>query len=92
MKKKKEIKFMSTVAKDIILTKFKDGMTLLQVQKLFYKIMRRHGIKEGTKSGNGRIVSNFEWTMCKELFIQTLDGYLKMEFFGFKTPRDLEQY
>jgi len=91
---KKEIKFMSTVAKDIIQLKFKPTMTLQQAETRFYGIMRKYGIKEGTKSGNSRTVSNFEWTMCQILFLQRLHDYFVIDRFLFvnNTPKDLEQY
>lgn len=90
----KQIKFMSAVAKDIILLKFKPTMTLQQVESRFYRIMRKHGIKEGTKSGNGRITNNFEWTMCQILFLQRVQDYFVMNrfFVGTGTPKDLLQY
>jgi len=89
----KEIRFMSAVAEDIIGLKFKPKMTLLQVQKLFYKVMRKHGIKEGTKSGNGITIANFEWTMCKELFLSMLVSHFHIgPLCWAETPKDLECY
>ena len=92
MKNKKEIKFMAKVAKEIILVEFPNKTTMFQVRKKFYEIMRKYGIKEGTENGNGRSVCNYEWTMCKILFIDTVKSSLQMSFFGFETPKDLEQY
>ena len=52
-KKKKEIEFMAAVAKDLIKLKFKQATTLKQVENMFFRAMRKHGIKWGIKEGNG---------------------------------------
>jgi hypothetical protein len=71
--KNKNILFMKAVSKDIInaFNKKNTGeLTLDQINKKFYRIMIKHGIKKGTKTdnGNGTTCNNFEWTMCKTLF------------------------
>jgi|WetSurMetagenome_2_1015567.scaffolds.fasta_scaffold400804_1 hypothetical protein len=66
---------MSNVAKEIIKIKFKKTDTLDQCLKYFYKIMRKYGIKYGVKNGAGVMCANFEWTMCKTLFLQRIVDY-----------------
>ena len=90
-----EIKFMSKVAKDIIGIKFRPNMTIKQTETLFYKIMRKYGIKEGTKDkdGVGIICDNFEWTMCKTLFLYQFKFYIDLDRISlFAVPKDLECY
>lgn len=83
---------MSKVSKDIIDIKFKPSDTLQVAMNKFYFIMRRHGIKEGTSDGKGgRIVCNYEWTMCMVLFIDRIEQFIRMaSLFGkMGTPKDL---
>ena len=82
--------YMSAVAKDIIQLKFKPRMTLKQVEAVFYRIMRKHGIKRGTEEGHGVVRDNFEWTICEELFlsrVHVVDRFLLEE-----PPKDLLHY
>lgn len=89
------IPVISEVAKDIIQFKFKRTMTLGQCQIEFYKIMRKHGIKQGTPSHNekgeevGRLCNNFEWSMCKEMFIKSVGGFFTFEDLLGNVPKDL---
>lgn len=89
------IELMRAVAKDIITfnTKRKD-YTHKQEMAIFYRIMRKHGIKEGewSKTGNGRICNNFEWTMCLALFRDTCDGNKMLTTLLGNTPKDLLAY
>lgn len=86
-------RFISGVAKDIINMKFKPTTSLEQCLRMFYALMRKHGIKEGTVNGTGRSVSNFEWTMAQELFLARIRDYVQMDMlFNSKTPKDLEAY
>lgn len=84
------------VSKDIISLKFKKTDTLKSCMNKFFEVMKKHGIKEGTPSFNedgkevGRNVANFEWTMCKTLFMQRLDDFFTIEFLlGDSTPKEL---
>lgn len=85
------------VAKDIIQAKITPDMTLLDVEKVFYKLMRKHGIKQGTKTEDGGIQqNNFEWTICKTLFmdcIATQFKFMEWGMLGFSgTPKQLKHY
>lgn len=92
---KKSISDMSAVAKDIIhFNPKRKDLTQKQLMQEFYKIMRKHGIKQGTwnKGGSGRICNNFEWTMCLTLLVDTHNGNnLLSRLFG-STPSDLKAY
>ena len=82
------------IAEEIIKLKFKKSETLSGVLNRFYRIMRKHGIKEGTPcGGGGRIVARFEFTLYWTLFLETLSGQIDLgRFFGeFKVPKDLEK-
>lgn len=85
---------MEKIAKEIIILKFKRTTTFDQALKQFYKIMRKHGIKQGIRSecGNGTIMSNFEWTICKELFLSQVQSYFIWESVLGTTPKDLDHY
>lgn len=87
-----EISIVSRVAEDIIKVKFKNKDTLGKVLNNFYKIMRKHGIKKGTKEGNGVVMSNFEWTMCKELYFSMLISHFNIQSIMFNVPKDLRHY
>jgi hypothetical protein len=87
---------MRAISKEIISLKFKNGESLRQCQKKFYDIMRKHGIRQGTaifdEEGNrkGRAAANFEWTICKELFLHTLMSHLNFQDI-FSVPSDLAE-
>jgi|TARA_Y100000310_G_C20663729_1_gene806261 hypothetical protein len=85
---------MPKIAEEIITLKFKSTTTFNQALKMFYKIMRRHGIKRGIRSrdDNGTIMSNFEWTICKELFISQVQSYFIWQSVLGETPKDLDHY
>ncbi len=96
--KKDGIAFMAAIGEEIISfnSQYKD-LTYKESTEIFYKIMRKYGIKEGTwnANGSGRICSNFEWTMCKNLFrdtyIQNLT-IIDILNFGEGVPKDLLAY
>ena len=86
------------VAKELISLKFKDTYTLKQCREMFYKIMRKHGIKVGTPSFRedgehvGMSCNNFEWTMCKMIFVQMMGAHFSFDEWTGKLPKDLQQY
>jgi hypothetical protein len=63
---------MSLVAKDIIMMKVKPEDTLQSLSGKFYKILRKHNIKQMTTVDGGKTYSgnNFEYTMSKTLFVK----------------------
>lgn len=96
MKKKKIVpnEAMRTVAEAIILLKIKDTDTLGGLKMRFYRIMRKYGIREGTrlKNQSGRSVANFEWTICKEAFYSRIMSHLIISSLLNPVPKDLEVY
>ncbi len=85
---------MRKIAKDIIETKFLTQVEIRSITKKFYNIMRRHGIKQGIKSecGEGTIISNPEWTICKQLFLGNVNSELELTLLLGSTPKDLQAY
>lgn len=89
-KKKKEILFMERVTRDINAMKFTPETTLHQIEKKFHRIMRKHGIKHGTKNSNGSVsVSNAAWVICQQLMLSNIPYYFTLERM-FDTPKDLQ--
>ena len=89
------IEFMNSVAKDIINMEITSSITYKEAKKEFYEIMKKYGIKEGTRdpNGHGITVANFEWTMCKTLFDSMFNSRMMMEsFFDNDMPEELKAY
>lgn len=86
---------LDKVSKDIIAIKFRPTMTIKQCNNEFYKIMRKHRIKQGTSHFNetgkkiGRTCNNPEWTMCKSLYLECLHGFLNFQDLFGGIPKDL---
>lgn len=78
------------LAEAIIKTKFSEEDTILSIRKKFFKLMRKHGIKRGTKEGNGIVQDNFEWTMAKTFFFSRLKEQLEFDLIFGNIPKDLE--
>lgn len=92
-KRPKSVDTMSKAAKALIEVKFTGKTTLKQVTQRFYRIMRKYGIKKGTREGNGILCDNPEWTMCRSLYKDTIDSYLDWELaLIMEPPKDLECY
>jgi hypothetical protein len=82
------------ISKEIIQIKFEGSDTLDDCMNKFYDVMRKHGIKQNTPSENGVgvIGSNFEWTMCKVLFIDMVVQHFTLKDFFNGVPKDLHCY
>lgn len=84
---------MRAVAKSIIDEKFLSKKDIKKITSKFYAIMRKHGIKKGTRSGkNAIIMANSEWSMCIDLFKAQIDSQLNMALSFDKLPKELEAY
>lgn len=84
---------LEKVGCDLVNIKFKEADTLKQVMEKFYLVMRKHGIKRGTKSKSGGIIQdNYEWTFSKALFQERVIDYFQMANIFDKLPKDLESY
>lgn len=82
---------LNQVAEDIIKgIKVNDNMTIGELKGLFYSIARKYGIKEGTRIGNGRNISRYEWTMTKTFFWNRVMEDVKFrDIFSEGVPEDL---
>jgi hypothetical protein len=91
---KEEILLARQIAKEIINTEFLEDKDLKRIMNKFYKIMRKHGIKQGTwnKEKTYRNCDEFEWTMFKELFISRVKSQLDFSEFLLDIPKDLQGY
>lgn len=76
------------IAEDIINSKLPE-QTLKDVYNVFFELMRKHGIKQGTVEGNGVICDNYEWTLFKTLFLKEFESQFEMGLFFDGVPKDL---
>ncbi len=91
MKKSPKQIDIKKLAKDIIDIKIDSNLSLHMNFKKFYRVMRKYGIKEGTKTQNGVLRNNHEWTMCMSLFLRGIDDHIVMKHSVFgDTPKDLQ--
>jgi hypothetical protein len=81
---------MRKVAEDIITMKVGRDASVGSLEKEFYKIMRKHGIKWGKKTpkNSGSIGANFEWTMANALFRDRIVGQIELNML-LDFPEDL---
>ncbi|MDD5648832.1 MAG: hypothetical protein PHF86_00175 [Candidatus Nanoarchaeia archaeon] len=86
---KKDIIDIKKVAKEIVTIEFKKSDTLNDCLNKFYVIMRKYNIKQGTKTENGRQCNNFEWTLCKQSFEETLKSFFELDDLFGNIPEDL---
>jgi hypothetical protein len=98
MKKDKHSADIKEVAKDIIEIKFDNSKTLKECMGLFFDIMRKHGIKQGTpvfdNEGKevGTTLSNYEWSLCTQMFYKQIESFLTIEMlFGKNIPEELKK-
>jgi hypothetical protein len=82
---------ISSLAEQLISTKMSDE-TLKEIKEIFYQIVRDNGIKQGTRSqdGRGRICDNPEWVMCKEMFLETIKSQINISLLFDDVPDDLK--
>ena len=85
------------LAQDLLHLKFEETDTLKACEDKFYALVRKHGIKQGTPSYNergeqvGRACNNFEWSMCRMMFIKMLGEFFTFREFLSEVPEDLLQ-
>lgn len=83
------IKKLAEISKDIININITKANTLEECTQMFYNIMRKHQIKKYTKTDNGYIGDNYEWSICRVLFQDTVKGKMWTEFILDEVPKDL---
>ncbi len=77
------------IARQIIETELPDEI-IQHIKAEFFQIMRANKIYKGESSKNsiGTICDNFEWTMCKTLFLDVVRSHIEISIF-FDTPKDV---
>ena len=92
MKRPAKLNTLNAVAEDIAQIKIDQDMTIGGLRKQFFAIMRKHGIKRGTKDGNSISLSNPEWIMARDFFSHWLCDQFRWIFVIGKAPKDLRHY
>ncbi|KPJ57655.1 MAG: hypothetical protein AMJ42_04565 [Deltaproteobacteria bacterium DG_8] len=86
---------LKAVGKDIVHLEDKEAAkkNISELIEQFYAIMRKHGIKWGTKDEDcgGTTGANFEWTLCKDAFIYRVTSLIEWEMLV-NPPEDLMHY
>jgi len=88
------------VAKEIIGIEINANMTIAELLSVFYNIMRKYNIKQGTPlfDNNGKHIgttqSNPEWIMCESLFLNRIKDSIEIRIGfgiidGFEVPIDI---
>lgn len=93
MKGKKSL--LSKVFLDIQELPIKNSDSFNTIRRKFYDVMRKHGIKQGTREKKGAItISNPEWKAAEWLLEERIRNFVSLGLClsCFKTPRDLEAY
>lgn len=95
-RKEKEFRYrLRCLAEDIInYNPKRKQLTHDQAMKKFYSIMEKHGIKQGEwTEGGGRLVANFEWTLCLTMFHEVRrNEFLLQDLFSEGMPKNLLAY
>jgi len=91
---KEHIDFLANICKDIFAIKVKELKTIKKCYNEFYKVMRKYGIKQGTRIDAGVQMSNPEWVICRVLFKDRINMSQDWEFlkYSFSAPDDLKCY
>lgn len=67
---------MKEIAKDLIQMPIDNNDTLFVLWDKFYSIMRKHGLRKGTKNESGGIsYNNYEWSACEILFLESIRSH-----------------
>jgi len=75
-------------AKEIRELQFKDQMTLAQVKKKFYAIMRKHGLRWGIAVPGGAEGATAAWAMLLGFFLGRFADTMRTQLF-LQVPNDL---
>ncbi len=91
------IDFMSRLSRDILYSleiKVIETKTLLEIKEIFYDLMRKYGIKQGTLNleKGGITCNNPEWTMARDLFERSLMMQMSIGDIMNPVPEDLKHY
>lgn len=86
---------LAKVFSDIQDIKIKKSDSFNTMRRKFYDVMRKHGIKQGTKNKHGQLmVNNPEWQASEFLFEEQIRSFVALTLCleCFETPKDLEAY
>lgn len=85
---------MRDIAKEILNIEIVTNKKISEYVEEFYDIMRRYGIKQGSKDPEeaGTIGDNFEWTMSRTLFLEHMHMEILTYMLIHPVPEDLEYY
>lgn len=76
--------------------KINPNVTLKKEVKRFYEILRKYGIKQGTKTETGSLIcNNLEFTLCLNYLEQSLHFFVRLDValnIIKALPKDLEHY
>lgn len=84
---------LSKVFKNIQDLQIERSDSFNSIRRKFFDVMRKYGIKQGTKTKHGTEVNNPEWEACEQLLERKImDFYTWERCSCFKTPKDLQNY
>lgn len=85
----KKISF-AAVAHDLVNMPVNQKDTLVALRKRFYRIMRKHNVKQGTRLPDGRIrCNNPEWQAAEDIYAQRVHSELNLMSLLNAVPNDL---
>lgn len=84
---------LSAIAKALINIEIPETLNS-EIRAIFHEFCRAHNIKKGTRvKGNGIEMDNFEWTLCKTLFLARLQDAIDWAWISIDSvPDDLMCY
>lgn len=94
MKKNKSgfVKNLNVIYKELNGIKVEENDTIKMLFDKFYDIMRKWGICQGEWNGNGRTISNAEWVICHNVFLNKINSVMTLWGLMNDVPEDLQAY
>ncbi len=84
---------LAKVFKEIQNLQIKPSDSFNSIRRKFFDVMRKYGIKQGTKTKHGTELNNPEWEACEQLLERKImSDYTWERCSSFKTPKDLQSY
>lgn len=82
---------LAAVAKDLIDLKVKPTDSFASLRRRFFTIMRKHGVKQGTKiKGGGILCNNPDWQGAEDIFAARLRSAFEWAAICDEIPKDLQ--
>ncbi len=80
---------LKAVAEELTSIEITDDKTIKNLYEEFYAVMRKHGIKQGTKNESGGItMCNAEWSVCHTHFEKKIQLHFILHHM-LNCPKDL---